>query len=71
MEMITSLAEAINAFKGGLVLVSHDFRLLSLVAREIWVVENGVKRWEGDIRAYKNQLRKDMERAAKAAAGKK
>lgn len=58
MEMIDSLADAIKKFKGGVVLISHDFRLLSQVAEEIWVVENGVKKWEGDIRSYKAHLKK-------------
>jgi len=31
METIDSLAEAINNFDGGMVLVSHDFRLISQV----------------------------------------
>ncbi len=57
---IDALAEAINAFEGGVVLVSHDFRLLSQVAREIWVVENGVTIWDGDIMSYKESLRKGM-----------
>jgi ATPase subunit of ABC transporter with duplicated ATPase domains len=32
MEMIDSMAEAIKAFNGGVVVISHDFRLLSQVA---------------------------------------
>ena len=32
METIDSLAEAINNFEGGLVLVSHDFRLINQVS---------------------------------------
>ena len=36
IEMIDSLAEAINAFEGGVVLVSHDMRLISQVAKQIW-----------------------------------
>ena len=40
MHCINSLAEAINNFPGGMVLVSHDFRLLSKVAEEIWVCED-------------------------------
>ena len=32
METIDALAEAINAFEGGLVLVSHDFRLINQVS---------------------------------------
>lgn len=44
---------------GGLVLVSHDFRLISQVANEIWVVDKGtVSRWGGDIVSYKEHLRK-------------
>ncbi|OSX72801.1 hypothetical protein BU14_0403s0004 [Porphyra umbilicalis] len=60
MEGIDALAEAINAFTGGVVLVSHDFRLLSQVAREIWVVDGGVKVWKGDIKSYKESLKKGM-----------
>lgn len=33
METIDSLAEAINNFDGGMVLVSHDFRLISQVLK--------------------------------------
>jgi ATP-binding cassette subfamily F protein 2 len=58
METIDSLAEAINAWDGGLVLVSHDFRLISQVAKEIWTVQDGaVTRWNGDILAYKRHLK--------------
>lgn len=32
MESIEGLATAINAFQGGMVLVSHDFRLLEVIA---------------------------------------
>ena len=37
MEMIDSMAEAVKAFNGGVVVISHDFRLLQQVAEEIWV----------------------------------
>lgn len=61
MESIDALADAINKFKGGVVLVSHDFRLLELTAKEIMVCDNKtVKRFDGDIQKYKRQLIKNM-----------
>ena len=60
MEMIDSMAEAIKAFNGGVVVISHDFRLLSQVAEEIWVVDRGLKVWDGDINSYKNSLKKKV-----------
>jgi ATP-binding cassette subfamily F protein 2 len=59
METIDSLAVAINKWDGGMVLVSHDFRLISQVANEIWTVADGeVTKWDGDILGYKDYLRK-------------
>ncbi|KAL0460156.1 UNVERIFIED_CONTAM: ABC transporter F family member 1 [Sesamum latifolium] len=58
IETIDSLAEALNEWDGGLVLVSHDFRLINQVAQEIWVCENqSVTRWEGDIMDFKEHLK--------------
>ncbi|KAK6330599.1 ABC transporter ATP-binding protein arb1 [Orbilia javanica] len=58
---IDSLADAINEFQGGVVVVSHDFRLLDKIAKDILVCENKtVRRWDGSISAYKNYLRKKM-----------
>lgn len=59
IETIDSLAEALNAWDGGMVLVSHDFRLINQVAHEIWVCENqAVTRWEGGIMDFKKHLKK-------------
>ncbi|CAD5168322.1 unnamed protein product [Musa acuminata subsp. malaccensis] len=58
IETIDSLAEALNDWDGGLVLVSHDFRLINQVAEEIWVCQNqAVTGWEGDIMDFKEHLR--------------
>ncbi|KAL7173732.1 hypothetical protein ACSBR2_033063 [Camellia fascicularis] len=58
IETIDSLAEALNEWDGGLVLVSHDFRLINQVAHEIWVCENqAVTRWAGDIMDFKQHLK--------------
>lgn len=63
---INSLASAINKFDGGMILVSHDFRLLSQVAEEIWVCDNKtVKPWKnaGGINSYKKSLKADGDAA--------
>jgi len=68
MEMIDSLAEAINSFNGGVLVISHDFKLLSKCADEIWEVDHGVKVFGGDIRDYKKNLSVSIaKRAAKFA----
>ncbi|KAF9173925.1 hypothetical protein BGX21_011269 [Mortierella sp. AD011] len=58
MESIDSLAEAIKSFSGGVVLVSHDFRLLKEVADHIIVVDKGVSVFDGTIAEYKKVLQK-------------
>ncbi|CAG2116736.1 unnamed protein product, partial [Medioppia subpectinata] len=59
IETIDALADAIKDFEGGMVLVSHDFRLISQVAEEIWVCEKGTTtKWNGTIQTYKEHLRK-------------
>nr|AAS77222.1 ATP-binding cassette transporter [Pteris vittata] len=58
IETIDALADALNEWDGGLVLVGHDFRLINQVAKEIWVCENQtVSRWEGDIMDFKQHLK--------------
>eukprot|EP00746_Dinoflagellata_sp_MGD_P144478 gnl/MRDRNA2_/MRDRNA2_77209_c0_seq1.p1 gnl/MRDRNA2_/MRDRNA2_77209_c0~~gnl/MRDRNA2_/MRDRNA2_77209_c0_seq1.p1 ORF type:complete len:700 (-),score=152.27 gnl/MRDRNA2_/MRDRNA2_77209_c0_seq1:22-2121(-) len=61
MGMIDALADAINKFAGGLVLVSHDFRLIGQVAQEIWLCDKkSITKWNGDIKSYKKQLRSQV-----------
>ncbi|KAJ3247989.1 ABC transporter ATP-binding protein arb1 [Chytriomyces hyalinus] len=63
IETIDSLANAINDFEGGVVLVSHDFRLISQVAQQIYVCENGeAKLFDGSISKYKAQLKKEIQK---------
>merc|ERR1719204_1843083 len=68
MQCSDALADAIKAFSGGTVLVSHDFRLIDQVAKEIWVCDKGVSPWKGDIKAYKTHLAKEMRKEAKQRA---
>ena len=59
IETIDAEASAIQSYDGGLVLVSHDLRLIEQVAEEVWNVENGgVRIFRGDIRQYKEKLEK-------------
>ncbi|XP_046846580.1 ATP-binding cassette sub-family F member 2-like [Xenia sp. Carnegie-2017] len=63
IETIDALADALNDFDGGMLLVSHDFRLINQVAKAIWVCENkAVTKWEGDIISYKRTLKKKVEK---------
>mmetsp|Transcript_32758 Transcript_32758/g.76843 ORF Transcript_32758/g.76843 Transcript_32758/m.76843 type:complete len:616 (+) Transcript_32758:71-1918(+) len=68
LETIEALAMALNAFEGGVVLVSHDDRLVSMVADELWVVMPGptkdipgsVTVFEGSFEDYKEMLRDEF-----------
>jgi len=72
METIDALADAINDFDGGMVLVSHDFRLINQVAEEIWICEKEtVTKWKGNILDYKDTLKKHIDKEAAKEARKK
>ncbi|KAL3525633.1 hypothetical protein ACH5RR_014005 [Cinchona calisaya] len=66
MQSIDALADALDEFTGGVVLVSHDSRLISRVCEdeersEIWVVENGtVETFPGNFEEYKEELLKEI-----------
>jgi len=66
IESIEALAEAIAQFKGGVVLVSHDARLIrssiqSSEQGELWVVGNGtVTPFEGDMDDYTEMVLSQM-----------
>jgi ATP-binding cassette subfamily F protein 2 len=57
VDAVDGLAAAIKGFGGGVVLVSHDFRLIDQVASEIWICEDkGIRRFDGSIHDYKKTL---------------
>lgn len=61
IETIDSLAEAINEFQGGLVLVSHDFRLIDQTCNEIWEVKDcQVTKYRDGIEAYKKKIAQEL-----------
>ncbi|XP_073778302.1 ATP-binding cassette sub-family F member 3 [Danio rerio] len=61
METIEALAKALNKFKGGVVLVSHDERLIRMVCKELWVCEAGrVHRIDGGFDEYRDILQEQF-----------
>ena len=63
IESIDALAEAIQAFNGGIVLVSHDARLIKEAECRIWICGNKtVTPFDGDIDDYRDELIEEMEK---------
>ena len=57
IESREALVEALTAYSGAVILVSHDMHLLSLVADRLWLVSNGaVRPYEEDLDAYRAML---------------
>ncbi|KAK4523855.1 hypothetical protein GAYE_SCF00G1751 [Galdieria yellowstonensis] len=61
IETIDSLVEALNSFQGGIVLVSHDARLISQVCDDIFVCENGkLTHFDGTFEQYRERVLKKL-----------
>jgi ATP-binding cassette, subfamily F, member 3 len=57
IESREALVEALTAYSGAVILVSHDMHLLSLVADRLWLVKDGrVKPYDDDLDAYRRML---------------
>jgi ATP-binding cassette subfamily F protein 3 len=57
LEAREALVQATNDFPGAVVLVSHDWHLLELVADRLWLVADGTARpFEGDLQDYERQV---------------
>ncbi len=57
MESREALVEALTAYTGAVVMVSHDMHLLSLVADRLWLVKGGrVQPYDGDLESYRAEL---------------
>lgn len=51
------MAEALNEFTGGVVIVTHDERLIRETDCILWVVENqGLAEIEGDFNDYRQEV---------------
>jgi ATP-binding cassette subfamily F protein 3 len=57
IESREALVEALTAYAGAVILVSHDMHLLSLVADLLWLVKGGaVAPYAGDLESYRAEL---------------
>lgn len=62
VETVAALGNAINKFQGGVVLVSHDEQLISMVCNELWVVKDRmVTNLEGGLEEYRKQVYKQLQ----------
>jgi ATP-binding cassette subfamily F protein 3 len=62
METIEALGEALNKFTGGVILVSHDERLITLICKELWLCRDGnVKSIEGGYEVYRKLIEAELE----------
>ena len=57
IEAREALVQALNDFPGAVVLVSHDWHLVELVADRLWLVADGtVRPFDGDLEDYERQV---------------
>ncbi|XP_027489116.1 ATP-binding cassette sub-family F member 1-like, partial [Corapipo altera] len=57
IESIDALADAINDYKGAVIVVSHDARLITETNCQLWVVEEqGLSQIDGDFDDYKREV---------------
>ena len=57
MDSRQALAQAINAFEGAVVIISHDPHVIELTADRFWLVDGGkVKPYDGDMADYRSLL---------------
>lgn len=63
IESVDALATALQEFPGGIVLISHDQRLITRVCNELWVM-NGDKKvtiYDGEFEDYKQEIIDQMD----------
>ena len=57
MESREALVEALTAYSGAVIIVSHDMHLLSMVADRLWLVKGGrVAPYDGDLDGYRREI---------------
>ena len=61
LEAVAALADAVERFEGGVVLVSHDQYFVQRVARDVYVVGNGAVTKQESFQAYRAAMEKTLE----------
>ncbi|EGR46854.1 hypothetical protein MKX07_003429 [Trichoderma sp. CBMAI-0711] len=57
IEAMDALAEALNEFQGGVLMVSHDVTMLQTVCTSLWVCDGGtVEKFDGTVQQYKKKI---------------
>ncbi|KAI0825394.1 P-loop containing nucleoside triphosphate hydrolase protein [Trametes gibbosa] len=57
IEGLDALMTALSSWNGGVILISHDERFITKVAKELWVCSEGtVSKFKGDVQAYKSLI---------------
>ncbi|KAL0064751.1 hypothetical protein AAF712_008298 [Marasmius tenuissimus] len=57
IEGLDALMSALNTWNGGVIIISHDERFITNVAKELWVCADGtVSKFRGDVQSYKNLI---------------
>ncbi|KIK04300.1 hypothetical protein K443DRAFT_676057 [Laccaria amethystina LaAM-08-1] len=57
IEGLDALMAALGKWNGGVIIISHDERFITQVAKELWVCGDGtVKKFKGDVQSYKSLI---------------
>ncbi|KIM51677.1 hypothetical protein SCLCIDRAFT_1166571 [Scleroderma citrinum Foug A] len=57
IEGLDALMAALNTWNGGVIVISHDERFITTVAKELWVCADGtVSKFHGDVQSYKSLI---------------
>lgn len=69
IESIDAIIAALNDFSGGVLLITHDARLISAVCDEIWICDKRrVNKFPGDFRAYRAQMVRELKAKSELVA---
>lgn len=67
-----ALADALNKYKGGVIIISHDFDFLSKTVHDFWLIsQKQVTPWEKDLKAYRQFILAGVRGESKKSQDKK